>query len=351
MPARVVPIPVPVPPDAEIHRHLPGAYFFDAYRVDIEPDPRSAFEIYLGMVAATPAWVDGLMALRNRVVRLFGLKDLGAMGPPDRSRPASAYAPGERVGIFTLLSVTERELILGDADKHLQVRVSVCKRTEGGRSSVVVTTVVHVHNLLGRVYMLFVGPVHKVIAPAMMRRMGRSAPPGGPSSTAATDPHACPSHPSESSMPIDLAANLGLLIPRAIEWAEQFAARMLVSGRPLGESELAIARQVGVLRPEAIRLFFAPGLPAVADPLLREASLATGLLGASTAGLTLGHAVYIREGLASTRLLSHEFRHVQQYEQAGSIAAYLPLYLRQVVEFGYTDAPYEVDARAHEIHG
>ena len=172
MPARAV--PVPVPPDAEIHRHLPGAYFFDAYRADIEPGPRGAFEIYLETVAATPAWVDGLMALRNRVVRLFGLKDLGAMGPPDRSRPAQSYALGERVGIFTLLSVTERELILGDADRHLDVRVSVCKRTEGGRPSVVVTTVVHVHNLLGRVYMLFVAPVHKhIVVPAMMRRMGK----------------------------------------------------------------------------------------------------------------------------------------------------------------------------------
>jgi hypothetical protein len=37
------------------------------------------------------------------------------------------------------------------------------------------------------------------------------------------------------------------------------------------------------------------------------------------------------------------------YERAGSISRYLPLYLRQIVEHGYDDAPFEVDARMHEL--
>jgi hypothetical protein len=39
---------------------------------------------------------------------------------------------------------------------------------------------------------------------------------------------------------------------------------------------------------------------------------------------------------------------VHQYEAAGSIAAFLPLYLQQIVLYGYERAPFEVDARAHE---
>jgi hypothetical protein len=38
-----------------------------------------------------------------------------------------------------------------------------------GRLQLVVSTVVHEHNWLGWVYMLFVGPAHKVIAPATVR--------------------------------------------------------------------------------------------------------------------------------------------------------------------------------------
>ncbi len=65
-------------------------------------------------------------------------------------------------------------------------------------------------------------------------------------------------------------------------------------------------------------------------------------------GMTFGYGVYVCHGYVTFSLLSHEFRHVQQYEQAGSIAAYLPAYLEQVVTVGYDNAPFEIDARAHE---
>ena len=35
--------------------------------------------------------------------------------------------------------------------------------------------------------------------------------------------------------------------------------------------------------------------------------------------------------------------------RAGSIADFLPVYLRQIVEAGYFNAPLEKDAREHEI--
>ena len=65
-------------------------------------------------------------------------------------------------------------------------------------------------------------------------------------------------------------------------------------------------------------------------------------------GLTLGYSVFVCTGHVNPRLLRHEFRHVYQYEQAGSISAFLPVYLGQIVRIGYRDAPFEVDARAHE---
>jgi hypothetical protein len=67
------------------------------------------------------------------------------------------------------------------------------------------------------------------------------------------------------------------------------------------------------------------------------------------AGLTLGYAIFICEGHNSPRLLSHECRHVYQYEMCGSIAAFLPIYLQQIVDFGYMNAPFEIDAQKHEL--
>ena len=152
-------------------------------------------------------------------------------------------------------------------------------------------------------------------------------------------------------MTIDLAAALPLLIPKAVAWAQARETQILNQGTTLTDRELDMARRVGVTHPERIRLSFIDELPLPDDPLLRDAALHTGLLGPDMAGLTLGHGIYIRNGHRSHRLLSHECRHVHQYEKAGSIADFLALYLQQIVQFGYFDAPYEVDARAHELAG
>jgi hypothetical protein len=36
-------------------------------------------------------------------------------------------------------------------------------------------------------------------------------------------------------------------------------------------------------------------------------------------------------------------------EAAGSLEVFLPAYLKHIADYGYDDAPYELDARAHEL--
>jgi hypothetical protein len=157
---------VAVPSESVIHRRLKGAYYYDCYSQEVPPGSGTALELYLKVVATTPAWINALMALRNRVVRLAGLKNLGHLGDFDKNKPASNYHLGDRVGIFSIVYLSDEEIILGDSDKHLDVEVSVCKVD----SRVAVSTVVHTHNALGRFYMLFVTPLHKRIVPASMKQ-------------------------------------------------------------------------------------------------------------------------------------------------------------------------------------
>lgn len=163
--------PAPIPTDTEIHRHLPRADFADGHAGTLPPGvaAHSALALALHTFTQSPAWVDALMRARNRVVGLFGLKDLGALSQVAPDKRPQDYRVGDRVGIFTLRYLSPDEVILGDSDKHLDVLVSVCKRPQADATQVVVSTVVHVHNRLGRLYMLFVGPAHKVIAPATLR--------------------------------------------------------------------------------------------------------------------------------------------------------------------------------------
>ena len=146
----------------------------------------------------------------------------------------------------------------------------------------------------------------------------------------------------------NLAAELPRLLPGAIAWAEARSAEILANGGALNDIGIRLARSVGVSRPERIRILEVKAMPLPDDPQLRFAALQTGLLGPNIAGLTLGYGIYIVAGHGSNRLVSHECRHVFQYEVAGSIAIFLPNYLQQIATVGYELAPLEIDARAHE---
>jgi hypothetical protein len=149
---------------------------------------------------------------------------------------------------------------------------------------------------------------------------------------------------------VDFKELLPDLLPQAVDWVEAQGNLVALAGDPLNELGLKIARQVGVEKPEKIRIQLVSDFALPVEQPLRDVVIYTGLLGSNIDGLTLGHSVLIRRGHhRDIGLLSHEFRHVQQYEKYGSIAAFLSDYLWQVAEFGYRKAPLEKDARNHEL--
>lgn len=146
-----------------------------------------------------------------------------------------------------------------------------------------------------------------------------------------------------------LKTALPKLLPKVIQWAEDIEAHIIKNGIALNKAQQVDAKAVGVIQPEKVHILELENFPLPADPILQEAATTLGLLGKNTAGLTLGYGILIKKGLLSRRLLSHECRHVYQYEQEGSVAAFLKGYLASIVEYGYFESPYEIDAREHEI--
>ncbi|KAA0595809.1 hypothetical protein J2848_002988 [Azospirillum lipoferum] len=159
-----------VPAGCALYPRLPTADFHDCYRFPV-PDPGlSALELLIDVLAASPAWIEGMMWLRNKAVRLIGLKDLGALGAVDPAKPIGSYRPGDRIGIFTLVESREDEAVVCDRDRHLDVWLSVRKLPSDGNGHwAAVTTVVRTKNRLGRTYMLVVKPMHRMIVPASLR--------------------------------------------------------------------------------------------------------------------------------------------------------------------------------------
>lgn len=147
-------------------------------------------------------------------------------------------------------------------------------------------------------------------------------------------------------MTFDLRAALPELMPRAVAWAERQSALILSNGVTLGSRGIEIAREAGVAYASAVRVLIVPEISGPDDSVLSEANKQVQLVGPHLAGLTFAHGIFIRsDHQGSAKTLAHELRHVHQYERLGSIAGFLAEYLPQIVEYGYDDAPLEVEAK------
>ncbi len=148
---------------------------------------------------------------------------------------------------------------------------------------------------------------------------------------------------------MELLYQLQSLLPLAIKWAEHHSESIQENGFCLTTEQIEIAKKVGVKYPQKVKLQEVDSIPFPEDEQLRKAAEQIGFLSSSMKGLTLGHSIYICKGNKSTQLLSHELRHVYQYETFGSIPEYLVEYLKQIVLAGYENSLLEQDARTHEI--
>jgi hypothetical protein len=106
------------------------------------------------------------MSIRNWGCRLFGLKDVGGLSNVPHPSMAGKLKIGDRVGIFTIRALCEKEVLLEIIDTHLDVVLSIY-REDGVSPKVKVITTVTNHNTLGRLYMLPVAPP-KVIMKAIL---------------------------------------------------------------------------------------------------------------------------------------------------------------------------------------
>ena len=142
--------------------------------------------------------------------------------------------------------------------------------------------------------------------------------------------------------------SLQQILPDAIAWVEQQSLFIQKNGTPLTETGIRLAIAVGVSEPEKVRTMQAIDIPCPTLEILRNAAIQTGLLSQNVQGITFEHFIFIKTGHMTPRLLSHELRHVHQYEKFGSISSFLAEYLNQIISVGYDKSPLEIDARTHE---
>ncbi len=139
---------MPRAPPPHSHQRPARAVCTHARHPHRHPTPREAATRGLSL----PAWARALLALRNALVRPFGLKTGDDTDP-----------------IFPTCLDTEDELILGTDDRHLDFRIGLI-RQEG---RIYMSTWVHPHNGWGRAYLTLVMPFHILISRGAVARMAR----------------------------------------------------------------------------------------------------------------------------------------------------------------------------------
>ncbi len=137
-------------------------------------------------------------------------------------------------------------------------------------------------------------------------------------------------------------------LPLVTAWARKHYDLIQDGGVELTDDAVDLARSVGVVEPNRIRVMLVDAIPFHDDQAIFSLAKSIGMLSGQVMGITFGHSIYIVKGCESARLFSHEFRHVHQYETLGSIQDFMAVYLDQVLEFGYHQAPLELDARQFE---
>ncbi|MFM0226775.1 DUF2867 domain-containing protein [Paraburkholderia dipogonis] len=164
---------VALPAESGVARLYDAPDLADAYAVRLPENAIDDPELLARFVFAHQAgWVATLMSLRDAIVARFGLKTATQLR--STRDPAAAR---ERIDIFRIYTRSAHEIILGENDRHLDFRVSVLQQTHGTRESrsryLILSTVVHCHNRLGRFYILAIAPFHRMVVRSSLRRAAR----------------------------------------------------------------------------------------------------------------------------------------------------------------------------------
>jgi Protein of unknown function (DUF2867) len=158
-----------VPPPAESG----VASWFDADLADAFAVPVDAADGAKGIdnlarsALGDPApWVRLLLGLRDALVAGFRVKT------SQEVRRAAIADNAERIDFFRIRARSDRELILGEDDRHLDFRLSLLLRArpDGSGDELVATTVVRCHNALGRVYLALIARFHRLVVVSNLSR-------------------------------------------------------------------------------------------------------------------------------------------------------------------------------------
>ncbi|GAA0716945.1 hypothetical protein GCM10009105_23780 [Dokdonella soli] len=146
-----------------------------------------------------------------------------------------------------------------------------------------------------------------------------------------------------ASPPPAVTAEVERILPDAVGVAQTRERWILKRGRALTDSEIALARRIGVQEPERVRISTVQNF--------RTPEPKFGGPNPSICAITSGHGIQVNSLCPRQRhILAHELTHVTQFERLGMLE-FEREFLIQMILVGSTRAPLETQARENETLG
>lgn len=162
---------VSLPPESRIAKAYALTHLADAYSIELPSAASTDPELLARFIFSHQApWIGSLLAVRDAIVGRFGLKTAKQL-----TSPGAQSATG-RVSIFKIYGISPTEIVLGEDDKHLDFRLSVLCSSQpspAGKRHLTLSTVVHCHNRLGRLYIFIIAPFHRLVVQSSLRSAAR----------------------------------------------------------------------------------------------------------------------------------------------------------------------------------
>lgn len=163
---------IPFPQNDLISPRLPADYS-DAFEgVFSSAGKISADDAMIAFWTQSPGWVDGLFALRDRLVKPFSIQPGSGRS---KEKLAEAVRAGGSYGLMEVVGKSDCETVISLTDRHLKmyfaIKVSGCGPRE---RRLTFSTVVHFRNFFGIVYFYAIYPAHCVVVPRMIKHSLKS---------------------------------------------------------------------------------------------------------------------------------------------------------------------------------
>lgn len=157
-----------LPPGSRLLEALAPVDYLESFAVDADAHDRTIVEIYAALLGRPPAIFKHALVLRSLIVKPLGLRGVRYRDLDRAIDTTRTYAPGDRLGRWTIYAHTADELVTGEDDAHLNFRVSVLR--DPGAKRIVLSTSVQTRNALGRAYLATILPAHRLGVGFLLRR-------------------------------------------------------------------------------------------------------------------------------------------------------------------------------------